>query len=235
MPPADLQQGKIGFEPDLPGATVIPAQAVQPGHRDQRIPVNAEETFPEFVLQILQRLIKESLTPGVVRRDVLLVSLKTEDVVHGNHLQAPRALDAKVGAGGGARNPEQLGAPHPGGMLQGLLKALPADRLQQVTHRLGLEGLDGVLVIGGREHDGGPAFPAGQLARDLQAVHARHADVEEDHVRLQRVAELQGLLPVARFPDHTEALEVAHQLAQAAAGRGLVIDDQDAGRLDTHA
>ena len=75
----------------------------------------------------------------------------------------------------------------------GAAQALGLHRLEHVVDRLGVEGARRVLVVGGHEHQlrhrrlvGRPVV--GQFGGGAQAVQARHADVEEQHLRQQRAA-----------------------------------------------
>ena len=62
--------------------------------------------------------------------------------------------------------------------------------LDQAVHRLGFKGLHGVLVVGGDKHQRrkrpvrGPGV--GQRPGGVQPRLAGHADIEEQHIGLQR-------------------------------------------------
>ena len=77
----------------------------------------------------------------------------------------------------------QLRARQAPGARQRRGELLLAHRLQQVAHGVRLEGLDRVLIEGGGEDDRRRLLQHVQVARGLQAVHARHAHVEQHHVR----------------------------------------------------
>jgi hypothetical protein len=51
-------------------------------------------------------------------------------------------------------------------------------------------------------------------------------DVEEDHVRRQRLDPLERLDAVLRLADHLDVRPLGKNLAQPGAGRGFVVDDQ---------
>jgi hypothetical protein len=73
------------------------------------------------------------------------------------------------------------------------------------------------------------------MARHLQAAHSRHLDVEQHDLRLALRNELDRFHAVARFADHAGGhlgRDVAEQLLQPLAGRGLVVDDEN---LERHA
>ena len=104
--------------------------------------------------------------------------------------------------------------------LRGGREFLLAHGLQQVAHGLGLEGLHGVLVVGGGEDDRGRIVERGQVPRQLQARHARHAHVEVEQVRLERRA--AGAAPrrhcAPRPPPPPGPVRSAAQCSRARAG-----------------
>src|SRR5690606_6860462 len=66
----------------------------------------------------------------------------------------------------------------------------------------------------------------------LDAVEARHADVEQADIRPQRAGEGHRLLPVGRLPDDRDARIGVEDHAEAGAHDLLVVGDHDA---DAHA
>jgi hypothetical protein len=108
--------------------------------------------------------------------------------------------------------------------LAGEREPLGVGRLQQIVDRALFEGLDGVLVVRGDEHD---VRPARQRARRLDAVHRGHVDVEEDDVRLEALRERDGLAAVGGLADDHElrpdVLEAADDLL---AHQALVVGDE---------
>ena len=64
----------------------------------------------------------------------------------------------------------------------GFLQPVVRERLHQVVDRVGLEGLQRVLVEGGHEDDGAGVRRADMLEH-AEAVQARHLDVEEHELR----------------------------------------------------
>jgi hypothetical protein len=105
---------------------------------------------------------------------------------------------------------------------------LERERLRQVVVRAGIEALDPVLDLRPRrEHqDGQAAASPADRAADLEAVHARHQDVEDDRVRLglglearQRIAAVLGELDLVPLELERAAQRLAH--------RPLVVDGED--------
>jgi hypothetical protein len=108
---------------------------------------------------------------------------------------------------------------------------LGAHRLQQVIHRIQLECLAGVGIVGRTENDRGGMLEFLQVLRALDAVHRRHADVEQDDVGSGLLDLLHCVETVVGLTDDFDrALRgtIFQHLAQTAARRRLVIDDEDA-------
>ena len=108
--------------------------------------------------------------------------------------------------------------------------------LEQEAGRSGAQRAEDVLVEverGQHEH-ARPRLDAGggQTRRGLDAVHAGHADVHQDHVRPQVVGALDRLGAVARLADDLEVVLGLQEEPEAGADEFLVVDDQ---QPDAHA
>ena len=101
------------------------------------------------------------------------------------------------------------------------------DRFQQVVDGADLERFDRVLIERGDEHDVALHAAFQQLARHLEPGQPRHLDIEEDHVRRQRFRQRDRLEPVGRLVDNLDVVELPELKRQLAAGRLLVVGDQD--------
>ena len=97
------------------------------------------------------------------------------------------------------------------------------DGLQKVVERVDLEGLDGVLVVGGGEDHLGQFFEAFQ---QFEAGHAGHLDVEEEKVGRELRDHRERFLAVARFAGDLDLGMLQQQAAQLQAGKALIVDDQ---------
>jgi hypothetical protein len=95
------------------------------------------------------------------------------------------------------------------GPLQHVRDVLAVEGLEDHVVGLHPQGLDRELGVRGREDDDDVAAQLAQLARELDAVHARHVDVEQGKVhlvaprvghRLVRVRELAHDLKVRHVP-----------------------------------
>jgi hypothetical protein len=63
---------------------------------------------------------------------------------------------------------------------------------------------------------------------DLQAIEARHADIEQHHIRLEAVDQRQGLFAIGGAGlQNCITLELADHSAEALASQWFVINDQD--------
>ena len=82
--------------------------------------------------------------------------------------------------------------------------------------------------MGGTEDHRRRRFALAEFGGNLQAIQARHTDIQQHHIGLQAIDQAQCLFAVAgRGFKHTVALEFAHHSAQALTGQGFVIDNQD--------
>ncbi len=82
----------------------------------------------------------------------------------------------------------------------GLRQPLRLDWLEQVIKRALLERRDGVFVVGRDEDDlTRPGRQRDDLGGSLQPRHARHPDVQEDHIGTQRLGSFQGFLAIPGF------------------------------------
>jgi hypothetical protein len=179
-----------------------------------------------------QRLLDQPLAATVVDRHVLLPSGEIAHVLQGDHadpmtdahadLRAPAAELRLLGEAEQLRGGDTRGVPHRPDQL------LASHGLQQVAHRLRLEGLERVLVVGGGEDHRRRLVEGAQVAGRLDAVHARHADVEQHHVGREALAERDRLVAVRRLADDRDLAQVLEQVAQPLASRRLVVDDQQA-------
>jgi len=143
------------------------------------------------------------------------------------------AARARPGRAGPIGTPGPVGLPAAARALDGLLQPGGIDRLQQVVDRVHLEAFDRVLIVRGDEDDfrgrrarPGPDLLAEDLARDLEAVHAGHLDVQEDHVRREILDQADRLDTVRRLPDHVDAAHLRQEEAQLLARQLLIVDDQ---------
>ena len=62
------------------------------------------------------------------------------------------------------------------------VEAVLADGFEQVVDGADVERGDGLVVVRGHEHDGGPVREVGKHAGQLDPGQAGHVDVEEDRV-----------------------------------------------------
>ena len=85
-----------------------------------------------------------------------------------------------------------------------------------------------------QDHDG-VRRRVGEAARRLETVHARHSDLDENHVGPELGGQREGLSARCRLPDLEEARRRRNQLAHGAAEDLMVIDGEDRDRPCTHA
>ena len=109
--------------------------------------------------------------------------------------------------------------------FDGFLEALRGDGLQQVVHGAGLEGLNGVLVEGGDDHDH-RQVRAAELADHFEAAHQGHLQIEEDELWLQGGDLVQCLAAIGGFANHLDLRKVLELLVQQAARDGFIVHKQ---------
>lgn len=66
-----------------------------------------------------------------------------------------------------------------------------------------------------------------QLIQRLQTVHARHIEVQQDQVRIQRLGQLNTLRAIAGLANHLDVRRHADQLFHAGAQHRMVVNEKD--------
>lgn len=115
-------------------------------------------------------------------------------------------------------------------------EALVIERLEQVVERVHLEGLEGIGVVRGDEDDGGGEGGA-HLAQHLEAVHARHLHVQEEHVHRVLAQGLHRLGAAGALAHHLDFGVRREQRQEPLPGDALVVHHQHAhggGHLPRH-
>src|SRR6266581_8456290 len=209
-----------------------------PSPRHQAIAMDPHEHAGEFLLELRKRLLDQVLAGAGPYRDVFELGsevnhVRDADESHapalGNAQEAPRGrIDALKHA---ARQPCAVC-----GLLQSGEEPHRANRLGQVVHGVDLERLDRVTIVRGDENHGGRPLQNLQVPCKFDAAHFRHVDVDQDDLRFRRGDDLQALHAVRRFARNGMrqlSAAVLQKLAQAVAGRFLVVDDDHSERGHT--
>ena len=117
----------------------------------------------------------------------------------------------------GRDDPDRVGEFAGRGVLEQEAARSPPQRLVDVV----------VQVEGGQHQDlrGGPE--GGDLPGGLQAVHHRHADIHQDHVRTQLRGARDRFLPVHGLADDLDVGLAVQQGGEAGPDHALVIGDHD--------
>ena len=108
---------------------------------------------------------------------------------------------------------------------------LGAHRLEHVVDGVQVEGVDGVLLVGGHEDDGRRVPEPAQHLGELEPGQAGHVDVEEDRVDvvLAEPAEQPQRLGGGVAGEHVgHPLVAAEQEGELVEGRALVVHDEHA-------
>ena len=108
-----------------------------------------------------------------------------------------------------------------------LLEARLVERLEEEVERVNLERADRVRVVRGHEDDGRHVV-AVEVLDDVEAVHARHLDVEEDEVGLLALDHLDGARAVGAGADDFDVGLLGEQGGDAVTRQLLVVDDEGA-------
>ena len=109
-------------------------------------------------------------------------------------------------------------------MRERALKPLVHQRLQEVIERVRVKGVDRVAVEGRHEHHHRHAGLR-DAAQHLEAVDARHLDVEEHEVRRVGGDRFDRLAAIRALRDDLEVVESAQAQLEPAPRERLVIDD----------
>ena len=97
--------------------------------------------------------------------------------------------------------------------------------LGEIAHGPGLHGPHHELLLGvhGQDQDGELGIVDLELAEDLQAVHARHGDVDHRHVRGFLYGQLNGFPAIGGFGHHLHVAAVFHDMPQAGPDNVVIV------------
>jgi hypothetical protein len=112
--------------------------------------------------------------------------------------------------------------------VQGASQTGGVERLHQVVGSTDVEGVHGVVGVGGREDDRRGPVVGPQGRRHVEARAPGHADVEQHDVVVEGCEQDHGLVGVAGLTDHLHVGEVPQEEAQLLPRGRLVVDDQAA-------
>lgn len=117
------------------------------------------------------------------------------------------------------------------GLGQRLLQALQPHGFGQVIASLHVKSLGRIVAVGGDKNNRWWRWQLLQSKGKAHAIGTGHLDVQQHNVHRQRAGQKgQRLAGAGRFahrPVLTVGGAIAQQVAQAAAGQGFVVNDQD--------
>src|SRR5260370_1002661 len=115
----------------------------------------------------------------------------------------------------------------------GVSQSVRSDIFEQVARGSGLDrSEDEFVVIEGRQHQHLHSRPALlDTLRRRHAIHARHAQVHQDDIRLKLGGQLLRFVTVASFADYAQVTVELEQRPQALAHHALVVDQQSPNRV----
>ena len=94
----------------------------------------------------------------------------------------------------------------------------------------------GLLVVDGEDQGLDARVTVTDAAHRLEPVEFGHADVDDDHIGIHLVNEIEQLLPVAGLRNHIDLVGVLEDEAESPADHGVVIGEDNPNRAsDEHA
>ena len=111
--------------------------------------------------------------------------------------------------------------------LQRLSEAVIVHWLKQVIEGAGLEGVDGVSVIGGHKDDDGHRV-LWQVRDDVQTRQPGHLDIQKDRVGRQRRYLGNGIPAIGTLTHHFDVGRCGQAKFESTPCQPLIIDEQDA-------
>ena len=84
-------------------------------------------------------------------------------------------------------------------------------------------------MVSREDDDRQPGALAFELARDLQTVHARQIDVQQNDIGAQHAGACQRAFAVIAGSDDSEIVFHFQRFLESVAEHGMVVDDEDAG------
>ena len=116
------------------------------------------------------------------------------------------------------------------GLADGGHQRLGLDILREIAHCAGAQRLSQLLGLfrNGQDHHLRLRHVLREQMQRLQPRQPRHVQIQQDHVRTQRLGALQPLQPVGRLGHDAQVLLTLQQLTHAGAEQVVIIDKQNA-------
>ena len=212
------------------------------GKGDQGIAMHPQETIAEFPLQFLQGIGNDQLGIRTAGGHILLVGEQAAHLLHRHggdtavgvaHQPGAQALGLigfpprRRAASARLRQGGKLHTVDATGTRQGPLQFALAHGLEQVGHRLVAQGLQGVFIIGGTKNHRRWLLQGIEVGRQLDTVHARHANIQQEQVRVVGLHQFQRLLAAGGLPAPRAGPQLPHQAQQALPGQAFIVHHQD--------
>src|SRR5690554_2897399 len=226
----DGQCRLVTFEEQAVMTVGVAPQAADKAHPHQGVAMNPQQLFGVGLFQFFQGVVAQGFTPGMVQGYVLVVGFAVENGVQVNQLGTPVGANCQL-PGAVISLPGEAAPLYPvcpASPLQGLRQGLFAHRLEQVAAGLHVKGLDGVMVIGRAENHRRRIFQLADLLRRLHAVHAGHANIQQQDIGLQAGDLPEGIVTVSGFTAHLVSRQVFQQPVDTLSRQWFVIGNQDA-------
>src|SRR5690606_31061607 len=107
--------------------------------------------------------------------------------------------------------------------LDGGAQPFETDRLEQGVDRIRIERGQGMFVVCGAEDDGRCMFERCEVVRRLEAVHSRHADIQQQNVGAQAFDQFDRFAAIACFGNHFDRADLTQQVDQSLARQYLIV------------
>jgi hypothetical protein len=121
-----------------------------------------------------------------------------------------------------------IAAPH---LIQRLHQLFGSDIAWCVGGNPGANGFDHFLPVHCRteQNDADVRVRAFDGACDFQTIDTRQVDFHHDHVGVECIDDLNGLLTIARFADHAKLRRLGQMMTQPFAKQRMRVDQHDRG------
>ena len=152
-----------------------------------------------------ERFVEQILPASSSRRNVLKIGLEVNDVGHRDQQQAPAFVTGEVHPRPLLQVFQHLWLNHralPFKLEQSRSQALRAHRLDQIVNGIEFKRLHRITVKCGDKNNRRRRFHPPKMARQLNAVHLRHANIDQHDIDSAPFNRLQRQHAVGGLTDH---------------------------------
>lgn len=110
--------------------------------------------------------------------------------------------------------------------LNGRLKSLARERLEQIIHGVGIKRLDRIFVVSSHKNDGARSLGSGEAFQHRKAIEQGHLDVEKNQVRFMTAGAGESIGAVFTLSNDFDFRIGLQKMANLFPGRRFVINNQ---------